>query len=181
MMALRIACDLDGTVADMDAALQREARRLFGPDVDLHAAATRPMESAEDVEGQLATGEGGADDPAPVEQVPAARSLTRSSTSPIEYTGWMRVWRTPGGTASRRSRHTRNGVAFESVTTSRQFSGRSSMTASSDRACATRPREPFITNTDGNSNPCACSHRCDCTCAVSPAEGGRCVRTRTSH
>ena len=78
MMALRIACDLDGTVADMDAALQREARRLFGPDVDLHAAATRPMESAEDVEGQLATGEGGADDPAPVEQVPAARSLTRS-------------------------------------------------------------------------------------------------------
>ena len=34
-MTLRIACDLDGTVADMDAALQREARRLFGPDIDL--------------------------------------------------------------------------------------------------------------------------------------------------
>jgi hypothetical protein len=55
-MGLRIACDLDGTVADMDAALQREARRLFGADVDLHAASKRPMESAEDVEGQLAAG-----------------------------------------------------------------------------------------------------------------------------
>jgi hypothetical protein len=45
-MALRLACDLDGTVADMDAALQREARRLFGPDVDLHASEKRPLESA---------------------------------------------------------------------------------------------------------------------------------------
>lgn len=32
-MALRIACDLDGTLADMDAALQQEAERLFGPGV----------------------------------------------------------------------------------------------------------------------------------------------------
>ena len=55
-MALRIACDLDGTVADMDAALQREARRLFGADVDLHASVARPMESAEDVEGQIDAG-----------------------------------------------------------------------------------------------------------------------------
>jgi hypothetical protein len=31
-MPLRIACDLDGTLADMDAALQREARALFGPE-----------------------------------------------------------------------------------------------------------------------------------------------------
>jgi hypothetical protein len=36
-MALRIACDLDGTLADMDTALQREAERLFGPGVDLRA------------------------------------------------------------------------------------------------------------------------------------------------
>jgi hypothetical protein len=57
-MSLRIACDLDGTLADMDAALQREAQRLFGPDVDLHAAVARPLESAEDVEGQLAETEG---------------------------------------------------------------------------------------------------------------------------
>jgi hypothetical protein len=32
-MALRLACDLDGTLADMDSALQREAERLFGDDV----------------------------------------------------------------------------------------------------------------------------------------------------
>jgi hypothetical protein len=53
-MSLRIACDLDGTIADMDAALQREAKRLFGPDVDLHAASSAPIESAEDVEEELA-------------------------------------------------------------------------------------------------------------------------------
>ena len=52
-MSLRIACDLDGTIADMDAALQREAKRLFGPEVDLHADAKR-TESAEDVEGTIA-------------------------------------------------------------------------------------------------------------------------------
>src|SRR4051812_22476673 len=53
-MSLRVACDLDGTIADMDAALQREAKRLFGPDVDLHAASAAPIESAEDVEEELA-------------------------------------------------------------------------------------------------------------------------------
>ena len=52
-MSLRIACDLDGTVADMDTALQREARRLFGPDVALHAFPGDRMESAEDVEGHM--------------------------------------------------------------------------------------------------------------------------------
>src|SRR5512142_2997163 len=55
-MSLRIACDLDGTIADMDAALQREAKRMFGPEVDLHAQAAR-IESAEDVEGQIAASE----------------------------------------------------------------------------------------------------------------------------
>jgi hypothetical protein len=52
-MSLRIACDLDGTVADMDAALQREAQRLFGPDVSLNGSPTHRLESAEDVEGQI--------------------------------------------------------------------------------------------------------------------------------
>jgi hypothetical protein len=42
-MPLRIACDLDGTIADMDRALQREAEALFGPDVDLHAVASLPL------------------------------------------------------------------------------------------------------------------------------------------
>lgn len=45
-MALRIAVDLDGTLADMDAALQREAERLFGPDADLRARA--PIETVPD-------------------------------------------------------------------------------------------------------------------------------------
>jgi hypothetical protein len=35
-MGLRIGCDLDGTLADMDAALRREAEALFGPGVALH-------------------------------------------------------------------------------------------------------------------------------------------------
>jgi hypothetical protein len=52
-MSLRIACDLDGTVADMDSALQREAERLFGPEVNLHAVPGERLESAEDVEGQM--------------------------------------------------------------------------------------------------------------------------------
>ena len=55
-MGLRIGCDLDGTIADMDAALQREAQRLFGPDVDLHASTYRQLESAEDVEREIAAG-----------------------------------------------------------------------------------------------------------------------------
>jgi hypothetical protein len=54
-MPLRIACDLDGTIADMDAALQREAQRLFGPDVDLRAA--RPLESVADVEEAIGDGQ----------------------------------------------------------------------------------------------------------------------------
>ncbi|MEQ1756827.1 MAG: hypothetical protein ABL986_00815 [Vicinamibacterales bacterium] len=45
-MSLRIACDLDGTVADMDFALQREAERLFGPTVILRA----PVPPAEEEE-----------------------------------------------------------------------------------------------------------------------------------
>ena len=75
-MGLRIACDLDGTVADMDAALEREARRLFGADIDLHAASSRLMESAEDGEGQIGGRERTADEGRGPDQ-PSARSLTR--------------------------------------------------------------------------------------------------------
>ena len=45
-MPLRIACDLDGTLADMDAALQREARALFGAEAtvgDLTDAQSRRL------------------------------------------------------------------------------------------------------------------------------------------
>jgi hypothetical protein len=37
-MSLRIACDLDGTLADMESALEAEAERLFGPGIDLRAS-----------------------------------------------------------------------------------------------------------------------------------------------
>src|SRR5918992_219105 len=37
-VSLRIACDLDGTLADMESALEAEAERLFGPEVDLRGS-----------------------------------------------------------------------------------------------------------------------------------------------
>jgi hypothetical protein len=89
-VSLRIACDLDGTVADMDAALQREARRLFGPDVDIHASAKRPLESAEDVEGQLATETDGAPEAGAAEPATPARPLRRSELRQL----WTDVGRT---------------------------------------------------------------------------------------
>lgn len=45
-MPLRIACDLDGTVADMESALQAEAERLFGPGTDLRASLRTRAEGA---------------------------------------------------------------------------------------------------------------------------------------
>lgn len=42
-MGLRIACDLDGTLADLESALRREAVRLFGDDVEI-ASPARPGE-----------------------------------------------------------------------------------------------------------------------------------------
>jgi hypothetical protein len=48
-MGLRIACDLDGTLADMEAALQREAERLYGPGVSLRGVKVPTVaEPAED-------------------------------------------------------------------------------------------------------------------------------------
>ncbi len=73
-MSLRIACDLDGTIADMDSALQREAARLFGPDVNLHAISGERLESAEDVEGQI--GAESAPAPPPGVKFPNGRPLT---------------------------------------------------------------------------------------------------------
>ena len=42
-VSLRIACDLDGTLANMEAALQREAEQLFGSAVDLRAGSPLPL------------------------------------------------------------------------------------------------------------------------------------------
>ena len=47
-MALRIACDLDGTIADMEAALQREAEQLFGPGVLVRPAGSSHLEAPVD-------------------------------------------------------------------------------------------------------------------------------------
>ena len=73
-MSLRIACDLDGTIADMDSALQREAERLFGPEVNLHAVPGERLESAEDVEGHLGANSE-LPSPSPI-ALPIGRALT---------------------------------------------------------------------------------------------------------
>src|SRR5207247_2570691 len=44
-MALRIAFDLDGTIADMEGALQREAEQLFGPNVLLRPVGSEHLEA----------------------------------------------------------------------------------------------------------------------------------------
>jgi hypothetical protein len=82
----------------------------------------------------------------------------RSSASPKDDTISMRVLCTVIESDSRLRRHNSSGCAFESATTSRQFSGRSSMTASSDNAWATRPRAP-LTNTAGMAKPWDWSQR----------------------
>ena len=54
-MPLRIACDLDGTIADMEAALQREAEQLFGPGVVVRPAGASHLESPVDPPSPEAT------------------------------------------------------------------------------------------------------------------------------
>ncbi len=69
-MSLRIACDLDGTLADMDSALQAEAERLFGAGVDLPAGLRRRSE-----------GPAGAESHDPMVTSPGVRpALTPAST-----------------------------------------------------------------------------------------------------
>jgi len=48
-MGLRIACDLDGTIADMEGALQREAERLFGADVVVRPPGSAHLEAPPEV------------------------------------------------------------------------------------------------------------------------------------
>jgi hypothetical protein len=57
-MGLRIACDLDGTLAAMGAALQREAARLFGDGVDI-ASPLPPGLRRADVVSRAPSGESG--------------------------------------------------------------------------------------------------------------------------
>lgn len=59
-MSLRIACDLDGTVADMESALQAHAEALFGPNVDIRftTGGQREVPSDEGDEGAAAEAAG---------------------------------------------------------------------------------------------------------------------------
>jgi hypothetical protein len=88
-MAIRIACDLDGTLADMESALQREAERLFGPDVDLRAGSSLPLavlQSPARFEDEArARGTGSA------EVTPLPGSSKRGLTSREQRALWARV------------------------------------------------------------------------------------------
>jgi hypothetical protein len=53
-MTFRLGCDLDGTLADMEGALQREATVLFGPDVVLRASGSPHLESPDATEDSSA-------------------------------------------------------------------------------------------------------------------------------
>ena len=55
-MGLRVAFDLDGTIADMEGALQREAEQLFGPNVLLRPAGSEHLEAPADAEDADAEG-----------------------------------------------------------------------------------------------------------------------------
>jgi hypothetical protein len=63
VVSLRVACDLDGTLADMELALQREAERLYGPNISLRGVKVPTV--AEPAEDDDAAG-----DPARVKSAP---------------------------------------------------------------------------------------------------------------
>lgn len=81
-MTLRIACDLDGTVADMDGALQRVAERIFGAGVGL-----APVKPADDEDDQ--------DDPAEanLEPLPGPAATPRVLSAREIRTLWSEVRR----------------------------------------------------------------------------------------
>lgn len=54
-MALRVAFDLDGTIADMEGALQREAEKLFGPNVLLRRPGGEHLEPPPEVSDDQTT------------------------------------------------------------------------------------------------------------------------------
>jgi hypothetical protein len=85
-MALRIACDLDGTLADMEAALQREAEQLFGPDVDVRANGDLPLVPLRSPQSAAP-----ASDPPAEETKPSRRALTDRERRGL----WTRVGQVP--------------------------------------------------------------------------------------
>jgi len=83
-VALRIACDLDGTLADMEAALQREAERLFGPGVSLRGVKIPAVEESAGIEDP-------AGDPARVQSAPA--TVTNGERAGLTSKQMRRLWR----------------------------------------------------------------------------------------
>jgi len=65
---LRLGCDLDGTIADMEGALQREAEQLFGSDVRLRPKGGQHLEAPPDAEAST--------DESPAEPPARGKSLT---------------------------------------------------------------------------------------------------------
>ena len=76
-MMSRIACDLDGTLADMNGALQSEAEALFGPDVSVRAGLQVPAEPPSAEEISTAPEPNGQDESAAPQVENARRALTR--------------------------------------------------------------------------------------------------------
>ena len=97
-MPLRIACDLDGTVADMDSALQREAERLFGPEVDVRAgrsttlAGGRPFAAGPVGVAAGATPAAEDDDDLPLDP-PAGGSVTGPQKRPLTQHEASQLWK----------------------------------------------------------------------------------------
>jgi len=79
-MALRIGCDLDGTVADMAGALQRHAETLFGPGADISVTPGTPTDAG--AEAEPADAEGVAEIAAPP---PRSAAATRRPLTSREY------------------------------------------------------------------------------------------------
>lgn len=84
-MSLRIAVDLDGTLADMESALEREAEQLFGPDIDLRVSLRGRPEGASGAEAPDPTS--GSPGMRRVAQAPGGRRLTDRQQRQL----WARV------------------------------------------------------------------------------------------
>jgi hypothetical protein len=83
-MALRIACDLDGTVADMEAALQQYAEALFGSAVDIRFNSGGQREAPTDEPIEAAP-----DDDSPAEN---ASESSGSQKRPLTHREYSYLW-----------------------------------------------------------------------------------------
>jgi hypothetical protein len=83
-VALRIACDLDGTLANMEAALQREAERLFGPAASLRGVKIPAIEESPGIDRPDG-------DPARVE--PASATAAIEERTGLTSKQMRRLWR----------------------------------------------------------------------------------------